>query len=207
MADVPLSRWERGGERNAGYGRRFAELVASGADVDGEARLADTLVARRARILDAGSGMGRVAAYLHDRGHRVVAAEPDPGLVAQSRRTYPHVDVLPHDILGLTDEVLSAAAGPEEFDLIVCVGNVIAFVAEGTEVAVLTRLREVLAPDGRVLVGFHLEGGPATARKVTPDQFAAEVGAAGLVVDHRFGGYDLRPVDDEYAVWILRADG
>ena len=83
-------------------------------------------------------------------------------------------------------------------------GNVISFVAEGTEVAVLTRLRELLAPDGRILVGFHLEGGPATARKVTPEQFATEVTSAGLVVDHRFGGYDLRPVDDQYAVWILR---
>ncbi len=205
MADAPVSRWERGGDKNLGYGRRFAELVASGADVDGEARLADTLVSRRARILDAGSGMGRVAAYLHDRGHRVVAAEPDPGLVQQSRRTYPDVDVLPHDIMGLTDEVLSAAAGPEEFDLVVCVGNVITFVAEGTEVAVLTRLRELLAPGGRILVGFHLEEGPETARKVTPEEFATEVESAGLVVDHRFGGYDLRPVDDQYAVWILRA--
>ena len=204
MADDPLSRWERGGDKNLGYGRRFAELVSSGADVDGEARLADTLVARRARILDAGSGMGRVAAYLHDQGHRVVAAEPDPGLVQQSRRTYPDVEVLPHDILGLTDEVLSAAAGPEEFDLVVCVGNVITFVTEGTEVAVLTRLRDLLAPGGRILVGFHLQGGPETARKVTPDEFATEVEAAGLVVDHRFGGYDLRPVDDQYAVWLLR---
>ncbi len=205
MADAPLSRWERGGEKNAGYGRRFAELVSSGADVDGEARLADTLVARRARILDAGSGMGRVAAYLRGQGHRVVAAEPDPGLVEQSRRTYRDVEVLPHDILGLTDEVLSAAGGPAEFDLVVCVGNVITFVAEGTEVAVLTRLRELLAPGGRILVGFHLEGGPQTARRLTADQFAAEVEAAGLAVDHRFGGYDLRPVDDQYAVWILSA--
>lgn len=205
MTEPPLSRWARGGEKNLGYGRRFAELVGSGADVDGEARLADALVPRRARVLDAGSGMGRVAAYLHGRGHRVVAMEPDPGLVEQSRRTYPEVDVLPSDILGLTDEVLSAAGGPTEFDLVVCVGNVITFVAEGTEVAVLRRLGELLADGGRILVGFHLQGGPETARRVTPSEFAREVEAAGLVVDHRFGGYDLRPVDDQYAVWILRA--
>jgi SAM-dependent methyltransferase len=206
MADPSPSRWERGGEKNLGYGKRFAELVASGADVDGEARLADTLVPRQARILDAGSGMGRVAAYLHEQGHRVIAAEPDPRLVEQSRRTYPDVEVLPHDILGLTDEVLSTAAGPWKFDLVTCVGNVISFVAEGTEVAVLARLRQLLAPGGRILVGFHLQDGPQTARRVSPDQFAAEVRAAGLVVDHRFGGYDLRPADDQYAVWILRAD-
>jgi SAM-dependent methyltransferase len=204
MAESPLSRWDRGGDKNAGYGRRFAELMASGADVDGEARLADTLVPRGSRILDAGSGMGRVAAYLHAQGHRVVAAEPDPRLVEQSRRTYPDVEVLPSPILGLTDEVLADAGAPAEFDLVVCVGNVINFVAESTEVAVLRRLRELLAPGGRILVGFHLQDGPATARKVTPEQFGSEVASAGLVVDHRFGGYDLRPVDDLYAVWILR---
>ncbi len=205
MADAGLSRWERGGEKNSGYGRLFAELVASGADVDGEGRLADALVERRSRVLDAGSGMGRVAAYLQDRGHRVVATEPDPGLVAQSRRTYPDLDVLPHHILELTDEVLAAAAGPAEFDLVVCVGNVIKFLSEDTEVAVLTRLRELLAPGGRILVGFHLAGGPETARRLTPEQFVAEAAAAGLKVDHRFGGYDLRPADDLYAAWILRA--
>ena len=204
MAEPPLSRWAQGGEKNLGYGRRFAELVGSGADVDGEARLADALVPRRARVLDAGSGMGRVAAYLQARGHRVVAAEPDPRLVEQSRRMYPEVDVLPTEILGLTDEVLLAAGGPTEFDLIVCVGNVITFVAEGTEVTVLRRLGELLAEGGRILVGFHLQNGPATARRVTPAEFAAEASRPACEVDHRFGGYDLRPVDDQYAVWILR---
>jgi hypothetical protein len=82
---------------------------------------------------------------------------------------------------------------------------VIAFVTAGTEVAVLRRLGELLADGGRILLGFHLQGGPETARKVTPEEFATEVAAAGLRVDHRFGGYDLRPVDDLYAVWILSA--
>ncbi|WP_376768475.1 class I SAM-dependent methyltransferase, partial [Nocardioides pelophilus] len=86
MPERPVSRWARSGEKTDGYGRRFAELVESGADIHGEARLADTLVPRGARILDAGSGMGRVAAYLHARGHRVVATEPDPRLAEQSRR-------------------------------------------------------------------------------------------------------------------------
>jgi len=205
MTEPPLSRWAQGGDKNLGYGRRFAELVGSGADVDGEARLADALITRRARVLDAGSGMGRVASYLQGRGHRVVATEPDPGLVEQSRHLYPDLDVLPYEILGLTDEVLGATGGPTEFDLVVCVGNVITFVAEGTESTVLRRLGELLADGGRILVGFHLQGGPETARRVTPAEFAADVESAGLVVDHRFGGYDLRPVDDQYAVWILRA--
>jgi SAM-dependent methyltransferase len=161
------------------------------------------MVGRGARILDAGSGMGRIGAHLLAQGHRVTAAEPDPALVAQSRRTYPDLPVLPLEILALTPEALAAAGAPTSYDLVVCVGNVVVFVAEDTEVAVLERLGSLLAPGGRILVGFHLTGGPASARSYAPDDFVADAAAAGLRVDHRFGGYDLRPVDDQYAVWIL----
>lgn len=205
MADLPPTRWALGGPRNAGYGDRFARLVDEGTDVVGEARLADAMVERGARILDAGSGMGRIAAHLRAAGHRVVAAEPDPTLVAQSRRTYPDLDVIPHEVLELDQQVLAAAGGPTEFDLVVVVGNVMTFVAEGTEVAVLRRLRSLLAPRGRILLGFHLRGGPASARDYAPEDFIADATTAGLRIDHRFGGYDLRPVDDEYAVWVLAA--
>lgn len=203
MAELPPTRWALGGEHNSGYAERFADLIARGEDVVGEARLADAMVPRGARILDAGAGMGRIGAHLLAAGHRVVAAEPDPTLVAQSRQRYPELPVVPHEILGLTPEVLEAAGAPREFDLVVCVGNVLTFLADGTEVAVLRRLRELLAPGGRVLAGFHLRGGPASARSYLPEDFVADVVAAGLRVDHRFGGYDLRPVDDDYAVWVL----
>lgn len=205
MSDLPPTRWALGGSRNTGYGDRFAELIADGQDVVGEARLADAMVARESRVLDAGSGMGRVAAHLQAAGHRVVATEPDRALVEQSRRTYPDLAVLPHEILELTPAVLAEAGHPTAYDLVVVVGNVLTFVADGTEVAVLERLGSLLAPEGRVLVGFHLRGGPATARDYAPEDFLADVDSAGLAVDHRFGGYDLRPADDEYAVWVLSA--
>ena len=48
----PPTRWELAGEGNRGYGAKFARLVEDGSDVEGEARLADVLVARNARILD-----------------------------------------------------------------------------------------------------------------------------------------------------------
>lgn len=205
MTGLPPTRWALGGSRNTGYGQRFAELIADGEDVFGEARLADALVERGARILDAGSGMGRVGAHLQAAGHRVLAVEPDPALVAQSAHAYPELPVLHREILELTPEALAGAGGPTEFDLVVAVGNVITFVAEDTEVAVLDRLCSLLAPGGRLLVGFHLRGGPATARDYVPDDFVADAARAGLAVQHRFGGYDLRPADDEYAVWLLTA--
>ena len=193
----PPTRWQLAGEGTSGYGDRFAELVASGADVEGEARLADALAPRRARILDVGSGMGRVAAALAARGHDVVAAEPDPALVAQSRSTYPQLDVLPREALDLEPAEIGT------FDLVVAVGNVMVFLGEGTERAVLARLRSLLAPGGRVLVGFHLAGVKSGSRAYPADDFVADAHAAGLTVVHRFGTYELHPPDDEYAVWVL----
>lgn len=203
--EPPATRWRLAGEATSGYARTFARLVEEGADVDGEARLADALAPRGARVLDAGSGMGRVAAALTARGHRVVAVEPDPALVAQSRATYPRLPVLESDILALSPEVLAAHDAPTEFDLVVCVGNVLVFLAEGTERAVLDRLRGLLAPGGRILAGFHLQDGPSSARTYPPEEFAADAEAAGLRVDHRFGSYELHLPDERYAVWVLSA--
>jgi SAM-dependent methyltransferase len=197
MSDaLPPTRWAAGQDKNPGYASRFADLVEQGADIVGEGRLADTLVRRGARILDVGSGMGRISAYLRTCGHDVVATEPDATLVEQSRRTYPDLEVIPAEILQLTADLGT-------FDLIVCVGNVMSLVGVDTEVACLTRMRELLAPGGRILAGFHLRGGPMIARDYPPADFIADVTAAGLSVQHRFGGYELEPVNDEYAVWVL----
>ena len=80
------------------------------------------------------------------------------------------------------------------------------FLAEDTEHAVLARLRSLLAPGGRVLVGFHPADGPAAARDYPPDEFAADAAASGLRVDARFGSYELHPPSPEYAVWLLSRD-
>ena len=202
---LPPTRWEQAGPEAArGFGRKFAELVASGQDVDGEARLADTLLPRGGRVLDVGAGMGRVTAALTARGHTVVGLEPDLALVEQARSTYPGIDVLHSDVLGLDDDLLGER--PAEFDLVVVVGNVMVFLAEGTERQVLSLLRSRLAPGGRVLLGFHLVGAPAHARTYPAEEFAADVEACGLRVDARFGSYELHPANEEYAVWVLSAD-
>jgi SAM-dependent methyltransferase len=202
----PPTRWALAGGANAGYARTFGDLVAGGHDVDGEARLADALAPRGARVLDVGSGMGRVAAALTARGHHVVAVEPDAALVAQSRRTYPDLAVIERDVLALDTATLADRGRPTEFDLVVCVGNVLAFLAEGTERRVLAHLASLLAPGGRVLAGFHLRGGPATARHYPPEELVADAAAAGLRVDLRAGSYELHPANDEYAVWLLSRD-
>ena len=194
---LPPTRWELVGEGNRGYGQHFAESLAGGVDIEGEARLADALVPREARILDIGSGMGRVAAALQSRGHRVVATEPDAALRAQSRATYPDLEVLPHEALALDPEALGT------FDLVVVVGNVMVYLGEDTERRVLERVRDLLAPTGRVLVGFHLTAVKAGSRTYPADEFVADATASGLRVVHRFGSYELHEPVDNYAVWVL----
>ena len=195
------TRWEQADAGSRGYGACFARLLQDGADVDGEARLADALAPREARVLDVGSGMGRVAAALRTRGHEVVAVEPDATLVEQSRRTYPDLPVVHADVLDADPADLG-----RDHDLVVMVGNVMVFLAEGTEREVLRRVRDVLAPAGRVLVGFHLTGGPAAARDYPAAEFVADAEASGLRVVHRFGSYELHEPTDEYAVWVLARD-
>ncbi|GAA1476681.1 hypothetical protein GCM10009623_11270 [Nocardioides aestuarii] len=200
-ADRPPTRWALAGDGTSGYGRCFGRLVADGTDVDGEARLADSLLARGGRVLDLGSGMGRVAAALAARGHDVVATEPDEALRAQSRATYPDLEVLPHEALALDAEEVG------RFDLVVAVGNVMVYLGEGTERAVLSHVRSLLAPGGRVLVGFHPRSGPAGARDYAPDELAEDARSSGLRVDHRFGSYELHPPADDYCVFVLSAAG
>ena len=194
---LPPTRWELAGVRNRGYGETFAQRVAAGEDVDGEARLADALVQRGARILDIGSGMGRVSEALQARGHRVVATEPDPALREQSAATYPLLEVLPHEALALDPAELG------RFDLVVVVGNVMIYLGEDTERAVLERVRDLLAPDGRVLMGFHLTAVKSGSRTYPADEFVADATASGLRVVHRFGSYELHEPVDDYAVWVL----
>jgi SAM-dependent methyltransferase len=196
QSDLPLTRWETG--ETQGYAQRFAGLIADGVDVEGEARLADALVGRGARILDAGSGMGRIGAALQARGHQVLAADKDPELVTESRRRYPDLQVLETDLLALSTEQVE-----DPFDLIVLVGNVIVLAAPETEQRLLRTLRDLLSPAGRILVGFHQAGGHGSARDYSFDDFATDVAASGLSVQHRFGTYELGDPNDAYVVAVL----
>jgi SAM-dependent methyltransferase len=204
VSDAPLTRWELGAPASAGYAARFGELIAQGEDVEGEARLADALVEPGARILDGGSGMGRVGAALAARGHEVTAVEKDPELIAESRRRYPDMTVVQSDLYDLSPDVLVAAGQPTEFDLIVCVGNVLVLLAPETERHVLGRLRDLLAPSGRILAGFHHHSGHGSARAYPFDEFAEDAAAAGLSVQQHFGTYQLGLAEGaDYCVAVL----
>jgi SAM-dependent methyltransferase len=206
------TRWEqaRAQERAAGqggYGAHFARLIAEGADIEGEARLADVLAPRGGWILDAGSGMGRVGGALVARGHHVVGVDFDPEVIEQSRRTFPDLPVVPSRLDELRPEQLSEAGFPTAYDLVVCVGNVMILLAPDTERTVLGVLASLLAPQGRLLVGFSVRDAPApTSREYPWAEFVADSESVGLQVEARFASYDLQPFtdDSDYVVHVLR---
>lgn len=206
------TRWEQAraherAEGQGGYGAHFARLMAEGVDIEGEARLVDALAPRGARILDAGSGMGRVGAALVARGHRVVGVDFDAEILDQSRRTFPELPLVDSRLDELTAAKLTAAGVPTTYDVIVCVGNVMILLAPDTERTVLENLAALLSPGGRLLVGFALSGAPSGfSRTYALEEFVADYEAAGLEKVHRFATYDLEPFTDDstYVVHVLR---
>lgn len=175
------------------YIERFRDMAADGADLAGEARLVDTMAAPGSRILDAGCGPGRTSGALHARGHDVVGVDVDPELVAAAVQDHPGPTYLVADLATL------ALPGPDLFDAAVCAGNVLAFVAPGSETDVLAAIRRCLRPDGFLVTGFHTDRYDITG-------FGRHLVDAGFVLESRFATWDLRPwhADADFAVSVLR---
>lgn len=192
------TRWMADTDENHSqwYIERFRTMAAEGVDLAGEARLVDAMLQRRARVLDAGCGPGRVGAELHSRGHTVVGVDVDPELIAAAHTDHPGPTWLVGDLAELD---LAAAGEAEPFDAAVLAGNVMAFVAPNSEADVLGSISAHVAADGFVVVGFHVA-------RLALDVFDRAVEAAGLRVEHRFATWDLRawhPAAD-FAVTVLR---
>jgi SAM-dependent methyltransferase len=176
------------------YIERFQRLAADGVDLAGEARLLDAILERGARVLDAGCGPGRVGGELHARGHQVVGIDADPVLIEAAVANHPGPRWLVGD---LTSFDLS---NEPPFDAVVLAGNVLLYVAPGTEQQVLTRIAAHVRPDGVVVVGFGLHRGYSL------EDFDHHAVRAGLVLEQRFATWDLRPWHPgaDFAVTILR---
>jgi SAM-dependent methyltransferase len=174
------------------YIERFRKLARDGADLGGEARLIDAMVARGSRILDAGCGAGRVGGLLARAGHDVIGVDLDPELIAAAAQDHPGPDWRVGDLAGLDL--------PERFDVIVCAGNVMTFVAPDTRGEILRRMRAHLAEAGRVVIGF------GAGRDYAFDDFLADAAAAGLTPDVLLATWDLRPFGPgaDFLVALLR---
>lgn len=172
-------------------------MAREGADLAGEARLIDAVVVPGSRILDAGCGPGRVGGELFRRGHEVLGVDVDPALIAAADEDYPGPTWVVGNLASLD---LAAAGHRQPFDAAVVAGNVMNFVAKGTEVEVLRSLGAHVRPDGRIVIGFGLDRGYAV------EQFDADIARTALLVDQRFATWDLRPftAQSDFSVTILR---
>src|SRR5690606_26970428 len=181
------------------YVERFRQMAASGADLVGEARLVDALVPRGARILDAGCGPGRHGGYLAAQGHTVVGVDVDPVLIAAAAEDFPDATWVVEDLAELD---LPARGITEPFDAILGAGNVMTFLATSTRREVLRRMARHLTHDGRAAIGF------GAGRGYDFDEFLGDARSAGLVADHLFSTWDLRPAaeDSDFLVAVLRRD-
>jgi 2-polyprenyl-3-methyl-5-hydroxy-6-metoxy-1,4-benzoquinol methylase len=188
-----LRRLAENPEHSRSYIQRFRDLAARGEDLAGEARLIDAMVPRGARILDAGCGTGRVGGHLAAAGHDVVGVDLDPELIAEARALHPGVTWLVGD--------LSELDVPGPFDVVVCAGNVMTFVAPSTRGAILTRFRERLGDGGRVVVGF------GAGRGYEHEEFLSDAKEAGLMAGLLLSTWELHPwtPGSDFLVAVLTA--
>ncbi|UPL12687.1 class I SAM-dependent methyltransferase [Microbacterium sufflavum] len=171
----------------AAYDRRAAEYVAIAGTVEQlDPRDRDTIDRwRRATsgaLLDAGCGPGLWTRFLHDAGHDVSGIDLSAEFVAEARTRHPGLDVTQGSFLALPQPAGS-------------LGGVLAWYSlihtPPTEVpAALAEFARVLAPGGRLLLGFF-DGEPrapfdhaiTTAYFWSAEALTPLLAAAGLEVE------------------------
>ena len=195
MAAEGTNRWlAEAGDRSQTYDQRWEELAAAGRNIHGEADLVESLGPRS--VLDAGCGTGRVAVELARRGIEVIGVDVDAGMLDKARAKAPDLPWVLADLarldLGRT------------FDVVVMAGNVMIFLAPGTEAEVVAAAARHLPPGGALVAGFSLE--PGRLDLATYDRHAA---AAGLELADRWATWDRQPftAGGQYAVSVHRRPG
>ncbi len=188
--DVPRpasTRWSAtDAPRGDDYERRWDELARAGIDPHGEVAFVQRFAPTT--VLDAGCGTGRVARELGRRGVLAVGVDADDAMLATARDKDPDQLYLLADLASLE---LHGRCGPHRvppFDLAVLAGNVMIFVAPGTEASVLERLAAHVVGGGHLVAGFQLQ--PGRLDVATYDSLAA---AAGFDLVERWATWSAEP--------------
>ncbi|MBW3638669.1 MAG: class I SAM-dependent methyltransferase [Actinobacteria bacterium] len=190
-----MNRWtdETGGSRGPAYEQAFRELAASGTDVHGEAAFVDRLLRpgfTGAPVLDAGCGTGRVARELARRGYEVVGVDSDSSMLEVARAEAPGLRWLPDDLA-----TLDLA---ERFEVVLMAGNVMVFLAPGTEAEVVRRAAAHLRPGGRLVSGWRTD-------RMSLAEYDALTLLAGLEPVARYATWDGAAWHDD-ADWCVAVD-
>lgn len=193
-----MTSWsDHPGPRGDEYDRRWERLAAAGENVHGEVDL--VLRYRPGSVLDAGCGTGRVAIELDRRGVDVVGTDLDDAMLDTARTKAPHLTWVAADLATL--DLADDAGRRRRFDLAVLAGNVMIFVAPGTEGVVLGRLAAHLVDGGLLVAGFQLGAGRLPLADY--DRLAT---TAGFTLVERFATWSGDPFaeGDDYAVSVHR---
>ena len=188
------SRWsETDAPKGDEYDARWAAMAARGENPHGEVDFVESLEPEGS-VLDAGCGTGRVAIELARRGHDVVGVDLDETMLATARANAPDLSWVQADLttvdLGRT------------FDAVVLAGNVMIFVAPGSEQQVVARAATHLRSGGHLVAGFQLRTGGYDVAA-----YDADCEAAGLVPVARHATWQGDPwtAGGDYAVSVHRA--
>ena len=127
------------------------------------------------------------------RGHHTVGVDIDDELLTRARGKAPALEWIHADLATLPPEI---APGP--FDAVVLAGNVMIFVARGSEGSVLAHLATRLAPSGIVVAGFQLSG------RLPLAEYDRHAAGAGLALAARWSTWERVPFTgvEDYAVSV-----
>lgn len=192
MAAGTPSRWSDRDDvkRGDAYDAPWAALKQAGENPHGEADF--VLGLGPSSVLDAGCGTGRVAIELARQGVDVVGVDLDEEMLASARKNGPDISFV-H--ASLADVDLSRA-----FDLVLMAGNVMIFVAPGSEPEVVANMARHVRPGGLVVAGFRLRVDGLTLADY--DRACTRVGLESV---DRFATWDRGAYDGgTYAVSVHR---
>ena len=191
------SRWQdTDAPRGDAYDERWRRLEAAGQGIHGEADLIESLLRETggSRVLDAGCGTGRVAIELAARGFSVTGMDLDDAMLDAARTKAPELQWILADLSKASIHVDS------EFDVVALPGNVMIFLARGTEATVISQLASLLVPGGLFVAGFQLATG-----RLSLDLYDRHAAAAGLELVDRWATWDREPFHGgDYAVSVHR---
>ena len=186
------SRWREarsvsGDAYDAAYDRR----AAAGENVHGEADFVERFAP--ASVLDAGCGTGRVGRELARRGVDVVGVDLDPEMLSTARDKAPEVD---WRLADLADVELGRS-----FDAVLMAGNVMIFLAPGTEAAVVANMADHLVAGGVLIAGFQI-----TPRRLSIERYDELAELASLMLHERWSTWDRDAWHDrsDYAISVHR---
>ena len=171
------------------YDAPYRQRERAGENVHGEADFVESFGPRS--VLDAGCGTGRVGIELARRGIEVVGVDIDERMLGTARSKAPDISWHLGDLAEIDLE--------RTFDVIVMAGNVMIFLAPGTEGAVLKNMALHLAPGGVLIAGFQLAMG-----YLEIEEYDRLAGEAGLTLLERYSTWhhETWAWDSHYAVSV-----